>query len=62
MSTLQLDKHKSWTPQAKGLLSSVQRQHFNVVFVSYPAKVMARPLFANKQGPSPLRGKCIRKG
>ena len=62
VSTLQLDKHKTWTLQAKELLSNVQHQKFDIVFVSLPAKGMARPLFANKQGPSPLRGKMYPYG
>ena len=62
VSSLQLDKHKTWTLQAKELLSNVQHQKFDIVFVSLPAKGMARPLFANKQGPSPLRGKMYPYG
>ena len=37
-----MDKHKSWTLQAKELLSRVQHQKFDVVFVSLPAKGMTR--------------------
>ena len=53
VSTLQLDRHKSWTHQVKELLSSVQHQGVDVVFVSLPA---------NKQGLPPLRGKLYPYG
>ena len=57
ISSFQLDKHRAWTPQAKELLFKVQQQSFNLVFVTLPTKGMSRALFANTQGPAPMRNK-----
>ena len=56
VSSLQLDKHRIWTPQAKELLLSEQQQSFDFV-VTFQAKGMSRVSFANTQGPSPLHSK-----
>ena len=57
VSSWLLDKHRAWTPAAKELLHSIQQQSYDLVFVTFPAKGMSRALFANKQGPAPLRNK-----
>ena len=57
ISTWQLDKHRTWTTPAKELLHSVQQQSYDLVFVTLPTEGMSRALFANAQGPAPLRNK-----
>ena len=57
VSSWLLDKHRAWTPAAKEVLHSIQQQNYDLVFVTLLAKGMSRALFANKQGPAPLRNK-----
>ena len=57
VSSWLLDKYRAWTPAARELVHSIQQQSFDLVFVTLPAKGTSRALFANKQGPAPLRNK-----